>query len=149
MADALGVELDEIRCVAEFAQTTEDLDLGSWDIKAGCVAGVAASWQGIRGGRTVVNLQVRWRKGRTLEPDWKVEHGYIVEIEGQPRVRTKLEIFPPVDFQARSFKDYMVLGMIMTSMPAVHAIPAVVAARPGIVTYADLPVVTARGFVSP
>ncbi|MCU1377494.1 MAG: conserved hypothetical rane protein, partial [Acidimicrobiales bacterium] len=149
MADALGIELDEVRCEAEFAQTTEDLDLGSWAIKAGCVAGVAASWQGVRDGRTVINLQVRWRKGRTLEPDWKVEHGYLVEIEGQPNVRTKLEIFPPADFKASSFKDYMVLGMIITSLPAVQAIPAVVAARPGIVTYADLPLVTARGFVTP
>ena len=47
VADALGVELDEVRCEAEYAQTTEDLDLGSWTITAGCVAGVAASWQGI------------------------------------------------------------------------------------------------------
>jgi hypothetical protein len=149
MADALGVELDDVRCVAEFAQTTEHLDLGSWEIEAGCVAGVAASWQGIRAGRTVIDLQVRWRKGQTLEPDWKVEHGYVIEIEGQPNVRTKLQIAPPKDFVARSFKDYMVLGMIITGMPAIHAIPAVVAARPGIVTYADLPLVTARGFVTP
>jgi hypothetical protein len=41
----------------------------------------------------------------------------------------------------------MGLGMIMTAMPAVNAIPAVVAAPPGIVTYAALPVVTARGYV--
>ena len=39
VADALGVELDEVRCEAEYAQTTADLDLGSWTIKAGCVAG--------------------------------------------------------------------------------------------------------------
>jgi hypothetical protein len=149
MADALGIELDEVRCVAEFAQTTEHLDLGSWEIEAGCVAGIAASWQGIRNGRTVIDLRVRWRKGQTLEPDWKVEHGYIVDIQGQPSVRTKLEIFPGKDFVATSFKDYMVLGMIITSLPAVQAIPAVVAARPGIVTYADLPLVTATGFVSP
>ena len=31
----------------------------------------------------------------------------------------------------------MVLGMIATAMPAVDAIPHVVAARPGIITYAD------------
>ena len=42
----------------------------------------------------------------------------------------------------------MGLGMIMTAMPAVNAIPAVVAAPPGIVTYADLPIVTARGYVA-
>ncbi|HEY3830874.1 MAG TPA: dihydrodipicolinate reductase, partial [Acidimicrobiia bacterium] len=52
VADALGVELDEIVCEAEYAQTTEDLDLGSWTIKAGCVAGLAASWQGRVGNRT-------------------------------------------------------------------------------------------------
>ena len=45
----------------------------SWTIKAGCVAGVFASWQGRVGGRTVVDLNVRWRKGQTLEPDWKIE----------------------------------------------------------------------------
>jgi 2,4-diaminopentanoate dehydrogenase len=41
----------------------------------------------------------------------------------------------------------MVLGMIITSLPAINAIPAVCAARPGIVTYIDLPMLTARGFV--
>ena len=73
VADALGIELDEVRCEAEYAQTTEDLDLGSWTIQAGCVAGVYASWKGIVGGKTVVELNVRWRKGQTLDPDWKIE----------------------------------------------------------------------------
>ena len=44
IADALDVELDDVRCEAEYAQTTADLDLGSWTIGSGCVAGVAASW---------------------------------------------------------------------------------------------------------
>jgi hypothetical protein len=39
----------------------------------------------------------------------------------------------------------MVLGMIMTAMPAIYAIPRVVAAEPGIVTYLDLPLVLPRG----
>jgi hypothetical protein len=147
MADALGIELDEVRCEAGFAQTTEDLDLGSWSIAAGCVAGVEASWQGRVGDRTVVELKVRWRKGRTLEPDWPIEHGYVVDIQGQPCVKTKLEVYPPADFVARSFADYMVLGMIMTSLPAIDAIPAVCAAAPGIVTYLDLPLVTPAGWV--
>ncbi|MCB0994493.1 MAG: hypothetical protein KDB21_05345, partial [Acidimicrobiales bacterium] len=115
MADSLGIELDEIRCRAEYAQTTEDLDLGSWSIAAGCVAGTDISWQGIRDGRAVVSLNARWRKGATLDPDWKVEHGYVVDIQGQPCVRTKLEVYPGPDFVASSFKEFMVLGMIMTA----------------------------------
>ena len=47
VADSLGVELDEIKCVSEYAQTTEDLAMASWTIKAGHVAGVYASWQGL------------------------------------------------------------------------------------------------------
>jgi hypothetical protein len=141
MADAFRIELDEVRCLVEYAQTTEDLDLGSWSIAAGCVAGVAISWQGIRDGRTVISLNARWRKGRTLEPDWQIEHGYVVDIQGQPCVRTRIEVFPGEDFVANSFKDYMVIGMIMTAMPAVNAIPAVVAAPAGIATYNDLPLI--------
>ena len=147
MGRALGVEFDEVRCETEYAITTEFLDLGSWSIDAGCVAGVAASWQGWLDGRRVVSCDVRWRKGRTLEPDWKIEHGYIVEIEGMPSVRTKLEVFPPADFKAKSFSDYMVLGMVMTAMPAVNAIGAVCEARPGIVTYLDLPLPALGGWV--
>src|SRR5262245_21809863 len=49
VADALGVELDAVVCTAEHAKTTEDLDLGSWQLAAGSVAGVSGSRQG-RGG---------------------------------------------------------------------------------------------------
>ena len=147
VAGALGLELDAVRCEAEYAQTTEHLDLGSWSIPAGCVAGVAVSWQGIHDGRVVVALNARWRKGRHLDPDWQIEHGYIVDIEGQPCVRTKLEVYPAPDFPAKTFGDYMVLGMITTALPAINAIPHVCRARPGIVTYLDLPLVTPRGWV--
>src|SRR5690606_36804204 len=61
VADALGVELDDIVCDAEYARTTEDVVMESWTIPAGCVAGVAASWQGRVGDRTVVELNVRWK----------------------------------------------------------------------------------------
>jgi hypothetical protein len=148
VADAIGVELDDIACVAEFARTTKDLDLGSWQIPAGCVAGVHASWQGKVGDRTVVELNVRWKKGATLDPDWQIDEGYVIEVAGRPTVRTTLSFLPPPDFEAKTFADFMVLGMIMTAMPAINAIPHVVAARPGIVTYNDLPLTAPRGWAS-
>jgi hypothetical protein len=147
VADALGVELDEIVCESEHAAATEDLDLGSWRIAAGCVAGVAASWQGRVGDRSIVELNVRWKKAFTLEPDWQIEDGHVIEVQGRPTVRTTLQFSPPPDFQATSLADFMVLGHIMTAMPAVNAIPGVVAARPGIVSYADLALPVPRGLV--
>jgi hypothetical protein len=145
MADALGIELDDVVCEAEYAAALEDLDLGTWHIAKGCVAGIAASWQGRVGGRTLVELNVRWKKAAILEPDWKIEDGWVVEVAGRPTVRTTVQFLPPPDFQAKSLADFMVLGHIMTAMPAVNAIPAVVAAPPGIVTYTDISLPLPRG----
>jgi len=150
VADAIGVELDEIVCEAEYAQTTEDVVMESWTIKAGCVAGVFASWQGRVGGKTVVDLNVRWRKGQTLDPDWKVEGDpWKITIEGLPTVTMQVGFLPPPDLieKATSMADFMALGHIIVAMPPIHAIPAVVAAPPGIVTYNDLPLTTAKGVV--
>jgi hypothetical protein len=148
VADALDIELDEIACVAEYAQTTADVVMDSWTIPAGHVAGVAASWQGRVGDRTVVELNVRWKKGQTLDPDWQIEEGHVVTIDGRPTVRMRLEYLPPPDFEATTFADFMVLGMIMTAMPAINAIGQVVAAPPGIVTYTDLPLPLPGGLVA-
>ncbi len=149
VADALGVELDDVRCEAEYAQTTADLDLGSWTIPAGCVAGVAASWKGSVGDKVIVELNVRWRKGQTLDPDWKIDQdGWVIQIDGRPTVTANISFLPPPDFQAETIADFMVLGHIMTASPPINAIPAVVAADPGIATYNDLPLVVPRGIVA-
>ncbi|MEE3849474.1 dihydrodipicolinate reductase [Gordonia sp. LSe1-13] len=146
VADALGVDLDEVRCDAEYAQTTEDLDLGSWTIGAGCVAGVYAGWKGIAGGETVVEINVRWRKGQTLQPDWQIDQdGWVIEVAGRPTVTMTVGFQPPPDFEATTLEEFMVLGHIMTATPPLNAIPAVVAAPPGIVTYNDLPLILPRG----
>jgi hypothetical protein len=147
VADALGVELDEITCSSEYAAAPEDLDLGSWQIAAGCVAGVFASWQGSVGGRTVVDLNVRWRKGPRLVPDWPIADGHVIEVEGLPTVRATLQFLPPPDFAAETIEEFMVIGHIITAMPIVNAVPAVVAASAGIVTYNDLPLPLPRGHV--
>jgi 4-hydroxy-tetrahydrodipicolinate reductase len=149
VADALGIELDDIVCQAEYAMTTQDVVMDSWTIPAGHVAGVYASWQGKVGDATVVELNVRWRKGQTLEPDWTIKEGHVITIDGRPTVTATLEYLPPPDFEATTFVEFMVLGMIMTAMPAINAIPYVVAAAPGIVAYTDLPLILPRGLVPP
>ncbi len=148
VADALGIELDDIVCEAEYARATADVVMDSWTIPADHVAGVYASWQGKVGDRTVVELNVRWRKGQTLEPDWQIKEGHVIKVDGRPTVTVALEYLPPPDFEATTFAEFMVLGMIMTAMPAINSIPYVVAAPPGIVTYTDLPLILPRGLVS-
>ncbi len=139
MADALEIVLDDVRFEAEFSVATRDVDLGFMEIKEGCVAGVAASWFGIAQEKQIIELRVQWIMGKEMEPAWDLEHGYVVNIEGMPNIRTKLQIFPPKDFVAKSMVDYMQLGMVMTGLPSIHAIPAVCAAAPGIIRLGDLP----------
>jgi 4-hydroxy-tetrahydrodipicolinate reductase len=62
-------------------------------------------------------------------------------------VTANISFLPPPDFQAETVGDFMELGHIMTAMPPINAIPAVVAAAPGIATYNDLPLVLPRGTV--
>ena len=150
VADVLGVELDEIVCDTEFAQTTDDVEMASWTIPAGHVAGVSASWQGRVGDRTVVELSVRWKKGATLEPDWVIERdGWEIVVEGLPTVTAALDFLPPPDFEGETLEDFMRIGHIITAVPALNAVPVVVAAPPGILTYADMAQAHPRGWVRP
>jgi hypothetical protein len=95
-----------------------------------------------------IELRVLWKMGQHMEPDWPLEHGYLVHVEGQPEVHTKLEIRPPKGFVGKSFEDFMVLGMIITSLPAINAIPHLCRAEPGIRGYGDLPLITSAGLCS-
>ncbi len=147
VADALGIELDDIVCEEEYARATDDVVMESWTIPKDHVAGVYASWQGRVGGRVVVELNVRWRKGQDLVPSWDILEGHVITVEGRPTVTCRLGYLPPPDFEATTFADFMVLGMIMTAMPAVNAIPRVVAAPPGIASYPELPLVLPQGLV--
>lgn len=149
VADALGADLDDIRCDAEYAQATEDVHLpGDWTIEKGCVAGIDVRWRGFVGNRDVVECRAVWTKGQALEPVWSMGFGYEITVEGRPTIKTTLAFEPPPDFVAETIEEYIHLGLTITAVPAVTAIPVVVAAAPGIVTYNDLPLLLPKGVLS-
>jgi hypothetical protein len=133
MAKALAVQLDEIRYTPEFGVATKDLDLGYMQIKKGTVCGLKGIWQGVVGGKPLIELGLTWRLGSSMSPDWPIEDGYVMEVIGVPNVRVRYELEYPSDPN-----DYVA----STANPPVNAIPAVVAARPGIVTVDELPLIT-------
>jgi 2,4-diaminopentanoate dehydrogenase len=149
VADALGAELDDVRCEVDYAQTTEDLELaGDWTITAGGVAGIDVRWKGYAGEREVIEIRGVWTKGQSLEPAWSTAFGYTVTVEGRPTITSTLRFEPPPDFHAETLDDFIMLGLTITAMPAITAIPAVVAAPPGIATYIDLPLLLPRGVLA-
>ena len=148
MADALDLSLDEIAYVPEVAVATKDLDLGWAVFREGTVAGLKNRWLGRVGGRDVIELGTVWKMTEHVEPNWEIRHGWHLRVDGTPTVKLHVAGWPAAGTEADS-EALMSIAMIMTAMPTVHAIPHVVRARPGVVTYKDLPLVTAAGCVRP
>jgi len=148
MADALDLELDEIAYVPEVAVATKDLDLGWTVFPEGTVAGLKSRWVGRVGGVDVIELGTVWKMTEDVEPNWEIRHGWHLQVDGTPTVKMHVAGWPAVGATADS-EALMSIAMIMTAMPTVHAIPHVIRARPGVVTYKDLPLVAAAGCVRP
>ncbi|WP_106400604.1 NAD(P)H-dependent amine dehydrogenase family protein [Actinocorallia populi] len=143
LADCLALELDRVDCRIGFGAAVRDLDLPGRPIARGTVAGIDVRFVGIADGREVVELHQRWAMDRELDPPMPVDHGYRIEVDGSPQVTLTLGILPDQPLETLTIEDMHGIGMTITAMPVVHAIRHVVAARPGIVTYADLPVPSA------
>ncbi|HQV56549.1 MAG TPA: hypothetical protein PKV27_00955, partial [Ilumatobacteraceae bacterium] len=145
IGDLFGVTFDDIRPQIAFSHATRDLDLPGRPMETGSVAGIDLRWQGLIGDRVAVEIRQVWAMGADLDPPLKPEHGYVVEVDGTPRIRTKLEVYPPRNGPAiKDMAYYQSLGMIITAMPAVNAIEQVCAAPPGVATYATLRPMTGR-----
>ena len=144
MAALVGLTLDERKCTIEFAHATENLDVPGLVVSKGHVAGMDIRWDGIVAGTVRLTLRVRWVLGPLIDPPWTVELGYVVEVEGNPNLRMKLDLWPDGDLASMGIDEFRDVGMRITAVPVVNAIPAVCAAEAGIRTYADLPVVATR-----
>ncbi|HEU5027339.1 MAG TPA: hypothetical protein VFV01_20635 [Spirillospora sp.] len=143
MAELIGTTVDDVRCEVGFAHATKDLDLPGRPVKAGTVAGLDVRWIGSSAGADIVEAHVRWTVTPDLDPAWDIAMAYLIEVHGHPQVNLRVEVLPQ-DMTSMSLEDMLAIGSVITAMPAVNAIPAVVAARPGIVTYADLPAQASR-----
>jgi 4-hydroxy-tetrahydrodipicolinate reductase len=141
MADAIGANLDRMTFDVQFTAATGDTDLGFMQIPKGTVASVYGYHRGWVGDRNVVSVGFNWTMGDHVTPPKPLEHGHVIQVFGLPNMRTVLHCLPPKDWTEPGF---MGLGMIYTAMPVTNAVPAVVAAPPGIVTLKDLPPITGR-----
>ncbi|MCW2760597.1 MAG: hypothetical protein JWR85_798 [Marmoricola sp.] len=144
MADALGVTVDRTTFDVSFTEATDDTDLGFMQIPKGTIGGVMGYHRVWAGERNVVSVGFNWTMGDHVVPPKPLAHGHVIQVFGVPNMRTVLHCLPPEDWPEDGF---MGLGMIYTAMPVTNAVPAVVAAEPGIATLADLAVVTGRARV--
>ncbi len=140
MADGLGVDLDEIRELHERRPAERTLELEVGTLPAGTSAGLRFELQGIVAGRPRIVVEHVTRMHPGVAPDWpRSERGdvYRILVEGSPSISAELA-FRGEDGDPNSG------GCLATGMRAIHAIPAVCQAPPGLLSPFDLPLLPGR-----
>lgn len=138
-ADCFGLELDEVKFSFEVGACTKDVDLGWYQLPQGSVGGSYIKYQGMIDGVPRVETHLEWQMTPHTDPSWDIKHCYITKIKADPQIYNKHMIFPAEGVDLKSVDDYASHAMTLTGMPALNAIRHVVAAAPGIITSADLP----------
>ncbi|TMM17068.1 MAG: diacylglycerol kinase [Actinobacteria bacterium] len=143
LAAGLDVELDDVEQVYERLPAPETFGVASGTIEAGTAAALRFEVRGMRNGRALVVLEHVTRLRDDLAPEWPQPAGsgcYRVMVTGEPNYTLDLQLLG-------SDGDHNTAGLKATAMRLVNAVPAVVAAPPGLLTALDLPLVTGRGLV--
>lgn len=143
IAAGLGVELDSIEEWYEREPAPEDFSVDAGEVPAGTVAALHFEVRGLWHGRPLVVLEHVTRLRDDLGQGWPQPAGqgcYRVVVRGEPEYTLDLQLLG-------SDGDHNTAGLKATAMRLVNAVPAVVGARPGLLTALDLPLVAGRGLV--
>jgi hypothetical protein len=143
LAAGLGVRLDRLEESFTRLPAPHRIEVPAGPIEEGTAAALRFEVRGMVGDRAVCVLEHVTRLHPDLGDEWPRmpgQGGYRVEITGEPNYRLDLHI-------EASDGDHNTGGLKATAMRLVNAIPAVVAAKPGLLTALDLPLITGRGLV--
>jgi 2,4-diaminopentanoate dehydrogenase len=120
IASALGWKLERVDETLEAAIAPRDLDTEYLRIPAGGVAGIKQHARGFRDGEGVISLDLQMYVGAE-----------------SPRDHVYIDGTPPIDMTIKGG----IAGDQATAAIVVNSIPKLMAARPGLVTMKDLPLV--------
>ena len=145
LAAGLGLELDGLEEMYVREPAPEAFDISSGHIAEWTAAALRFEVIGLVDGAPAVVLEHITRLRDDLCPDWpqpaQPGGNYRIEVTGEPCYALDLCLSSPNG-------DHNHAGVLATAMRVVNAIPAVVAAQPGICTTLDLPLVTGKGLYS-
>jgi hypothetical protein len=140
VADGLGASIDDFTFTREVAVTDHTFSVAAGEIRAGTVAAQRFGLSAIVAGRPAITVEHITRVGKGQAPHWPSGRGWKIRIEGEPSMLLEATI-------AVNGEDENEQGCLGTAMHAIHAIPHVCAAPPGIRTFLDLPIIAGRGAI--
>jgi len=123
----IGVEIEEIRVRTEYGLADRDVEAAFGTVPKGRIANIRFEVEGLVEGHPLVVLEhINWCDFDALPRHWprgnaRAELLYRVEVTGRPNLTTEVTLDYPI-----------------AAMRVVNSIPAVVAARPGVLAGADV-----------
>ncbi len=146
LARMLGHKLDDVRYSWETAKATFDIDTSFGKVEKGSIGGFMWRLDGVAKGKVVATIRHVTRLHADFSnPGWPAAPGeltggaiYEVVVEGDVNYRT-------LAFLNQSVPQFNSdVAIVVTGTHAVNAIPAVCAARPGIMSPEDVPPVVRK-----
>lgn len=142
LAAGLGISLDGVEEMYVREPAPEAFNIASGHIPKGSAAALRFEVLGLVDGVPAVVLEHVTRLRADLCPEWpqpaQPGGSYRIEISGEPCYAMDICL-------SSRHGDHNHAGLVATAMRIVNAIPAVVAAEPGIRTTLDLPLITGEG----
>lgn len=136
IAEGLDAELDRVDSRLDVEPAAADFDIAAGTVRRGSVAAQRFRWEGILDGEARIIQECVYRAAPHVAPSWGDAAGIHLRIDGRPGIDVRIG------------HEILERGVQATAAHAVHSIPAVVAAAPGVRTFLDLPLITGRSTMS-
>jgi 2,4-diaminopentanoate dehydrogenase len=133
-AEKLGFKVERIDRTAYVKTAPAAIKTPFMTIEAGSVGLVSYAWNAFANGKPFYRTEVFWYMGEVMRPaEARCDDFWTVTVEGRPSLRVSVEgqsAFTPR--VGKGMQDPAPPGYVMTVIALVQAIPAVVAAPPGL-----------------
>ena len=124
LADAIGIDLDEVRYHRDVATTDRAFEIAAGTIEAGTVAAMKFVFEGIVDDRPVISLEHVWRVSNDVAPEWPIgDSRWLLHIDGDPIVDS--------EFVMSTEEDAGRVVSLSVATLCLNAVPTVVSAAPG------------------
>ncbi|OBG93021.1 hypothetical protein A5697_05850 [Mycobacterium sp. E3251] len=132
LADAMGVELEDVKYRREVAATEHDLTIAAGTIEAGTIAAMKMCLEGIVHGRPALRFELIWRVTDEVAPEWPGgDSRWLLHIDGDMTVDSEIAL-------ATTNGSGRAVSLAVATL-LLNAIPAVCAAEAGLLNNLTLP----------
>lgn len=136
LSHVLGLGVEEMTASINYITSDRDFDTAGLHIAEGTVAVLDATWAGLVGGKSVIDIREIWYLAEDLvDQDVEIHSPdmYEYEIKGLPLdVKGRVDLTVSDRRDVAGVDDLQSGGNLATSVQLITCIPSVVAAKPGI-----------------